>query len=51
VPSASFLDDVGDENGSDAAASAAPAETSQSADSKSDGSLGIGSLKGDSCHE
>jgi porphyrinogen peroxidase len=51
VPSASFLDDVSDENGSDAAASAAPAETSQSADSKSDGSLGIGSLKGDSCHE
>jgi putative iron-dependent peroxidase len=53
VPSASFLDDVSDEQASDASVSAAspPAETSQSAASKSDGSLGIGSLKGDISYE
>jgi len=51
VPSASFLDDVSDEQGANASVSAAPAETSQSVASKSDGSLGIGSLKGDICHE
>ena len=53
VPSASFLDDVSDEQAADASVSAAPApaETSQPAASKSDGSLGIGSLKGDTCHE
>jgi len=51
VPSASFLDDVSDEQAADASLSVSPAETSQSAASKSDGSLGIGSLKGDICHE
>src|SRR5271168_2122889 len=53
VPSASFLEDVADEQAADASVSAAPApaETSQPAASKSDGSLGIGSLKGDTCHE
>jgi putative iron-dependent peroxidase len=53
VPSASFLDDVSDEQAADASLSAAPApdETSQSVASTSDGSLGIGSLKGDICHE
>jgi putative iron-dependent peroxidase len=53
VPSASFVDDVSDEQATDASVSAAPspAGTSQSVASKSDGSLGIGSLKGDVCHE
>jgi len=53
VPSASFLDDVSDEQAADALLSEAPApaETSQPAASNSDGSLGIGSLKGDICHE
>jgi porphyrinogen peroxidase len=51
VPSASFLDDVSDAQAADASVSPAPAEASQSVASQSDGSLGIGSLKGDICHE
>jgi porphyrinogen peroxidase len=54
VPSATFLDSVGDD-ASPAAATAAP-DTSAAAPArpsapKRDGSLGIGSLKGDSSHE
>ncbi len=53
VPSATFLDNVGD---STAPAESAPAETSTPAPPTPpaparDGSLGIGSLKGDSSHE
>jgi putative iron-dependent peroxidase len=55
VPSATFLDDVSDETPADAAlANKAQAtdETSQSAPSNNkDGSLGIGSLKGEIGHE
>jgi putative iron-dependent peroxidase len=55
VPSATFLDDVSDEPPADAAlANKAQAtdETSQSAPSNNkDGSLGIGSLKGEIGHE
>jgi porphyrinogen peroxidase len=51
VPSATFLEDVSDEAAVAADAATAPAETSQSADSKHEGSLGIGSLKGDPSHE
>ena len=52
VPSATFLEDVADE--SDAVASSAPGASktaSQSTPSVQDGSLGIGSLKGDNRHE
>lgn len=51
VPSATFLEDVSDEQPDASDAATAPAETSQSADSKHEGSLGIGSLKGDFSHE
>jgi porphyrinogen peroxidase len=49
VPSATFLDNVTDDQPADAALSATPApvETSQSVPSRHEGSLGIGSLKGD----
>jgi porphyrinogen peroxidase len=49
VPSATFLEDVSEDAPADAAASAAPApvETSPSTPSGNQGSLGIGSLKGD----
>ncbi|MFZ3214827.1 MAG: Dyp-type peroxidase [Candidatus Acidiferrales bacterium] len=46
VPSATFLEDVTDEPADDAAV-----ETPQSMPSRQDGSLGIGSLKGDIPHE
>jgi putative iron-dependent peroxidase len=66
VPAASFLDDVSDEAAADAAPSDAPSgascgdspsgtpstdETGQAAAPSKDGSLGIGSLKGDIGHE
>jgi porphyrinogen peroxidase len=53
VPSATFLDNVTDEQQTGAALVAAPTviESSQSIPSASDGSLGIGSLKGDIRHE
>jgi porphyrinogen peroxidase len=53
VPSATFLEDVTEDQPADGAVSAAPAavEASQSAASGKDGSLGIGSLKGDIPHE
>src|SRR5271168_1649286 len=49
VPSASFLEDVSDEQPTDEAVSPAPAsaEPPASSTSANDGSLGIGSLKGD----
>lgn len=49
VPSATFLDGVSE----DGPAAAAPAseESTPTSDSATDGSLGIGSLKGDSAHE
>jgi porphyrinogen peroxidase len=49
VPAASFLDDVTDDEPSDADSSAAPAaaDPAPSSQPASDGSLGIGSLKGD----
>jgi porphyrinogen peroxidase len=52
VPSASFLEDVADEP-LDASVSDAPpaADTSSSVPTSQDGSLGIGSLKGDTSHE
>src|SRR6202795_4086700 len=49
VPSATFLDSVTDDE--PAAAAPAPVETSPSSPSRNDGSLGIGSLKGDTSHE
>jgi putative iron-dependent peroxidase len=53
VPSATFLEDVTEDQPADEAPSAAPApvETSPSSQSQSDGSLSIGSLKGDTSHE
>jgi putative iron-dependent peroxidase len=53
VPSASFLEDVATDEPEDASVSGAPpaAGTSSSAPSSHDGSLGIGSLKGDTSHE
>src|SRR5271155_4169664 len=52
VPSATFLDSVADDEPPAAAPAAAPpAELSSSNQSQSDGSLGIGSLKGDTSHE
>jgi putative iron-dependent peroxidase len=49
VPSATFLEDVTDDEPADVPLSAAPAavESSQSAATGNEGSLGIGSLKGD----
>jgi putative iron-dependent peroxidase len=53
VPTASFLDDVADDASPDAAepAPAAPAEPAAPSQPPSDGSLGIGSLKGETSHE
>jgi putative iron-dependent peroxidase len=53
VPSATFLEDVTDEKPASAVPSAPPAsaEPSSSSQSQNDGSLGIGSLKGDTSHE
>jgi porphyrinogen peroxidase len=55
VPSATFLDNVTEDEPAAAAPSEAPAPTSvktaPSSQSQNDGSLGIGSLKGDACHE
>jgi len=53
VPSATFLENVTEDEPADAAPSAASAavETSSSNESQNDGSLGIGSLKGDTSHE
>jgi putative iron-dependent peroxidase len=49
VPSATFLEDVTEDQPADAALSAAPAavESSPSLPSRREGSLGIGSLKGE----
>jgi putative iron-dependent peroxidase len=53
VPSATFLEDVADEESASADVSATPAvaEPSSSAPRDEDGSLGIGSLKGEISHE
>jgi porphyrinogen peroxidase len=53
VPSATFLEDVTEDQPADAALSAASAaiESAPSSQSQNDGSLGIGSLKGDILHE
>jgi putative iron-dependent peroxidase len=61
VPAATFLDDVSDEQAADGAPPDAPVdsssgapstdETGQSAAPSKNGSLGIGSLKGDIGHE
>jgi porphyrinogen peroxidase len=53
VPSAEFLENVGEDQPADAAPSAAsaPVESPSSIPPKNDGSLGIGSLKGDTPHE
>ena len=55
VPTATFLDSVTEEEPAVAASSAAPVpspvETSPSSQSQNDGSLGIGSLKGDTSRE
>jgi putative iron-dependent peroxidase len=53
VPTATFLDSLADDEPAVAAPSAAPAsvETSPTSQSQNDGSLGIGSLKGDTSHE
>ncbi len=53
VPSATFLEDVTDDQSADAPPSAAPeaSAASQSGAPGGDGSLGIGSLKGDIPHE
>jgi len=53
VPSATFLEDVTDDQPASAVPSAPPAsaEPSPASPSHSDGSLGIGSLKGDASHE
>ncbi len=53
VPSATFLEDVVEDQPADAALSAAPTavEASPSIASRHEGSLGIGSLKGDIPHE
>jgi porphyrinogen peroxidase len=53
VPSATFLDSVGDEQPADVSASATPTadKSSPSQPKENDGSLGIGSLKGDISHE
>jgi len=53
VPSATFLDSVTEDEPADEALSAAPAaaQPAPSGRSQHDGSLGIGSLKGDTSHE
>jgi len=50
IPTATFLDSVSPDQPAPAAAPA-PAETSASAPPSKDGSLGIGSLKGENSHE
>ena len=51
VPSATFLENVGDDQASTAVSPPAVASLVQPAASVRDGSLGIGSLKGDPAHE
>ena len=52
VPSATFLDSVGQEAGNSAAPADSPApESAKSSGTKNDGSLNIGSLKGEIPHE
>jgi porphyrinogen peroxidase len=53
APSATFLDNVGDAESVDPSASATPTpvEPPHSLPKENDGSLGIGSLKGEICHE
>jgi porphyrinogen peroxidase len=52
VPSATFLDSVGEDTGNDAGAPAAVApEAVKSSGARNDGSLNIGSLKGETPHE
>jgi putative iron-dependent peroxidase len=57
VPSVTFLDNVADDDSAaavaapDVASTTAPVEVSSSSPSQSDGSLGIGSLKGEISHE
>lgn len=52
VPTATFLDSVGEDTASDAASDEAPAaEAAQPNSPNSDGSLNIGSLKGETPHE
>jgi len=51
VPAATFLENVTEEQSGDAVPAAAPDERTPSSHPKSDGSLGIGSLKGDITHE
>jgi putative iron-dependent peroxidase len=53
VPAASFLEDLADDRPADASLSDAPAavDTSPSVPLSHDGSLGIGSLKGDTPNE
>lgn len=52
VPSATFLDNVGEDSGSGAVSMYAPAEESPVSNvAKNDGSLNIGSLKGETSHE
>jgi putative iron-dependent peroxidase len=51
APSATFLDNVGDDQASTAVSPPAVASPQQPAASVRDGSLGIGSLKGDRSHE
>jgi porphyrinogen peroxidase len=53
VPSATFLEDVTDDQPADASLPTAPptVATSPTNQSQNDGSLGIGSLKGDTSHE
>jgi porphyrinogen peroxidase len=52
VPSATFLDDLGDDSSTSATPTAqSTIESASSTASTSDGSLGIGSLKGKKGHE
>jgi porphyrinogen peroxidase len=51
VPSATFLENVADDQPAVAAASAEPAVEASPPAPEKDGSLGIGSLKGDIPHE
>ena len=55
VPSATFLDNLADDDPAaqapDGASAPAPVETSPVSQSENDGSLGIGSLKGEKSHE
>jgi porphyrinogen peroxidase len=51
VPSASFLDSVGEDTGSATVDEAARPDSAKSSATRNDGSLNIGSLKGDTPHE